>query len=190
VGLRDILLGRSKSVAPNLDNLFALPAAGLTLESRLDLVTSGVAGLCFKAGSGGRTLESEADMRELLSLDEADNAFSLTHDDLGFTWVVINDPTLDGQVTKVHGANLSLVDHDLGDRLLCAVFGFKPLGNDEGPLRLVYLMKQGTFYPFAQRGPQDRDNEFELRVKSFLTGEISLEADLARWMALWNAPVE
>ncbi len=189
MGLRDILLGRTKSVAPNLDNLFALPAAALTLESRLDLVTSGVAGLCFKAGNGGRTLESESDMRDLLSLDSEDNDYSLTQDDLGFTWVVIHDPTLDGQVTKVHGANLSLVDHQLGDRLLCAVFGFTPRSSDEGPLRLVYLMKQGTFYPFAQRGAEDRDNEFELRVKSFLSPELRLEPDLARWMAIWNAPV-
>ena len=52
VGLRDTLFGRTKQVAPNLDNLFALPTAALTLQTELDLVTSGQAGLCFKAGSG------------------------------------------------------------------------------------------------------------------------------------------
>ena len=52
MGLRDTLFGRTKQVAPKLDNLFALPTAALTLESELELVTSGQAGLCFKAGSG------------------------------------------------------------------------------------------------------------------------------------------
>ena len=33
MGLRDTLFGRTKQVAPKLDNLFALPTAALTLES-------------------------------------------------------------------------------------------------------------------------------------------------------------
>ena len=52
VGFRDTLFGRTKQVAPKLDGLFALPSAALTLQSELDLVPSGNAGLCFKAGSG------------------------------------------------------------------------------------------------------------------------------------------
>ena len=125
MGLRDTLFGRTKQVAPNLDNLFGLPTAALTLESELDLVSSGQAGLCFKSGSG----ES-------------------------------------------------------------AVFGFvakTPPG--EGSVRMVYLMKQGTFYPFAPTGPSQRDNELELRVKSFLGTDLPIEKDLSRWMALWNLPV-
>ncbi len=56
-------------------------------------------------------------------------------------------------------------------------------------MRLVYLLKQGTFYPFAPRGTDQRDNELELRVQSFLGGDLPMEKDLSRWMALWNLPV-
>ena len=38
------MFGRTKQVAPKLDGLFALPTAALTLQSELDLVTSGNAG--------------------------------------------------------------------------------------------------------------------------------------------------
>lgn len=190
MGLRDILSGRTKQAVPQFDNFFALPAAAVTLQVDLDLVASGQGGLCFKAGSGERTLSSMKDMRDLLNLDESDESYSLTTDDLGFTWVKVSDPTIDGLVTKIHGANLSLVDHELGPRLLCAVIGFVPqTPPGEGSLRMVYLIKQGTFYPFAQNGPQSRDNELELRVRSFLETDLSIEKDLSKWMALWDVPV-
>ncbi len=190
MGLRDTIFGRTKQVAPQLDNIFALPTAALTLQSELDLVTSGQAGLCFKAGSGESTLATDADITELLNFDELKDSFSLTTDDLGFKWLVINDPTIDGLVTKIHAANTTMVEHQLGPRLLCAVFGFVPATPPgEGSVRLVYLLKQGTFYPFAPTGPNQRDNELELRVKSFLGTDLVVEKDLSRWMALWNLPV-
>jgi hypothetical protein len=191
VGLRDTLFGRTKQVAPQLDNIFALPTAALTLQSELDLVTSGQAGLCFKAGSGESTIATDADITELLNFDELKGSFSLTTDDLGFKWLVVNDPTIDGLVTKIHAANTSMVEHQLGPRLLCAVFGFVPATPPgEGSVRLVYLLKQGTFYPFAPTGPNQRDNELELRVRSFLSTDLVMEKDLSRWMALWNLPVK
>jgi len=190
VGLRDALFGRTKQVAPNLDNLFALPTAALTLESELDLVSSGQAGLCFKGGSGESTITTDDDIKQLLDFDEATNKVTITKDDLGFEWLVVTDPDFEGLVTRVHAANTSMVEHGLGPRLLCAVFGFvakTPPG--EGSLRMVYLLKQGTFYPFAPTGPSQRNNELELRVKSFLGTDLPIEKDLSRWMALWNLPV-
>jgi hypothetical protein len=190
VGLRDALFGRTKQVAPQLDNIFALPSAALTLQSELDLVTSGQAGLCFKSGSGESTMLSDADIMELLNFEAEKDSVTLTTDDLGFKWLVINDPTVDGLVTKIHSANSTMVEHQLGPRLLCAVFGFVPVTPPgEGAVRLVYLLKQGTFYPFAPTGPHQRNNELELRVKSFLGTDLVIEKDLSRWMALWNLPV-
>jgi hypothetical protein len=190
VGLRDALFGRTKQVAPQLDNIFALPGAALTLQSELDLVSSGQAGLCFKAGSGESSKLSDDDIMELLNFDAEKDSVSLSTDDLGFKWLVVNDPTVDGLVTKIHAANSTMVDHELGPRLLCAVFGFVPASPPgEGSVRLVYLLKQGTFYPFAPTGPNQRDNELELRVKSFLGEDLAIEKDLSRWMALWNLPV-
>ncbi len=191
MGLRDTLFGRTKQVAPNLDNLFGLPTAALTLESELDLVSSGQAGLCFKSGSGESTLTTDADIKQLLDFDETNNKVTLTTDDLGFKWLVVTDPDFEALVTRIHAADTSMVEHGLGPRLLCAVFGFvakTPPG--EGSVRMVYLMKQGTFYPFAPTGPSQRDNELELRVKSFLGTDLPIEKDLSRWMALWNVPVQ
>ncbi len=190
MGLRDTLFGRTKQVAPKLDNLFALPTAALTLQSELDLVTSGQAGLCFKAGSGESEITSDDDLRQLLDFDEGAVKVTYTTDDLGFRWIVLHDPDLESLVTRIHGANTTLVEHGLGPRLLCAVFGFVPAHDAaERAVRMVYLLKQGTFYPFAPTGADQRDNELELRVKSFLEHDLAMEKDLTRWMALWNLPV-
>jgi hypothetical protein len=190
VGLRDTLFGRTKQAAPNLDNLFALSTAALTLQSELDLVSSGEAGLCFKAGSGESSLETDDDIRQLLDFDETTNKVTLTKDDLGFEWLVVKDPDFEALVTRVHSADTSMVEHGLGPRLLCAVFGFVPkTPPGEGSVRLVYLMKQGTFYPFAPTGSSQRNNELELRVRSFLSTDLPIEQNLSRWMALWNVPV-
>jgi hypothetical protein len=190
VGLRDTLLGRTKQVAPKLDNLFALPTAALTLQSELDLVTSGEAGLCFKSGSGEATSATDSDLKELLNFEE-DAKVSITTDDLGFKWLVIDDADISSLVTRIHSANTTMVEHGFGPRLLCAVFGFVPQNPPgEGSVRMVYLLKQGTFYPFAPTGNEQRDNELELRIRSFLEEDLPMEKDLARWMALWNLPVK
>jgi hypothetical protein len=92
---------------PKLDNLFALPTAALTLQTELDLVTSGEAGLCFKSGSGEATIATDADLEQLLNFDEADDdKVSITTDDLGFKWLVVEDADdLESQVTRIHSAN-------------------------------------------------------------------------------------
>ncbi|HVB19036.1 MAG TPA: hypothetical protein VNE22_02000 [Acidimicrobiales bacterium] len=190
MGLRDTLFGRTKQVAPKLDNLFAVTNAAITLDTELDLATSGQAGLCFAASSGVATVETDEDIKQLLDFDPANTSVTLSTDDLGFRWLVVTDPDLESQVTRLHAANTSMVEHGLGPRLLCAVFGFQPkTPPGEGPVRLVYLLKQGTFYPFAPTGPSTRNNELELRVRSFLGTDLPMEKDLSRWMALWNLPV-
>lgn len=190
MGLLGNIFGKTKQVQPKLDQIFALPSAALTLETQLDLVTSGRAGVCYKAGSGASTLESDDEIRQMLTLGDTEGKISFSVDDLGYTWVVINDDDIGDLVTRVHGAHSTLVDHGLGPRLLCSVFGFNPkTPPGEGAVSLVYLAKSGTFYPFAPRGTNRRDNELEIRVKNFLGDELPVESDLGRWMALWGNPV-
>jgi len=190
VGLRDTLFGRTKQVAPKLDNLFALPSAALTLQTELDLVTSGQAGLCFKAGSGETQLATDADIMTLLNFEAGSDEAHITTDELGFKWLLVKNPDLNELVTRIHSANSSMVEHELGPRLLCAVFGFVPASPPgEGDVRMVYLLKQGTWYPFAPTDNNNRNNQLELRVRSFLDKDLPMEKDLSRWMALWGLPV-
>jgi hypothetical protein len=185
MGFLDILLGRSKAVPPNLDQLFSLPSAAITLETAADYRPTGSGSVCFKAAEGGgfSTLRSEVD--KLLALD--DGKFTSTTDSYGFTWLVreTTPDNVEGLVTDLHGVNSSLVDAGFGPALLCTLVAFT---NGTKSLGLVYLYKRGSWYPFAPVGPDRRDNATELQIKSLLATDLRLEQDLSRWFPIYGAP--
>jgi hypothetical protein len=112
----------------------------------------------------------------------------LTDDAHGFRWLTVTRAAGDvtGLVTDLHAANSSLVDAGFGGGLLCSTVVFtSPAG---GPCALVYLFKQGTFYPFVPMGGQRRDNALELQVRGLVDEDLLVEAKLDRWLALWGAP--
>lgn len=191
MGFWDSVLGRTKPVAPDLDALFALPSAALTLQVSLDMVPTGRGSVAFRAPEGRAFADVEADVRALLDADGG-HPVEVASDPFGFTWLLVRtDPTdLGAAVTDVHAVNTTLVDSGFGPQLLCSLVSFRdPM---DRPLAMVYLYKRGTFYPFAPSGDvattQQRDNVLELRVRDLLDGELPLEADLSRWFPVWGAP--
>ncbi len=210
MGLFDTLLGRTKPVKANLDALFALPSAAVTLQTAAGLVSSGAAGVCWKPPAGQPAEDLEKEIGELLDLpDDPDTTapptatpatasptsvgkFTQAEDSYGYRWLLLDDPDIEDLVTRVHLANSTLTDAGWGPQLLCSVFGFKPgdgASPDAKPFFLVYLFKRGTFYPFAPLAGEHRDNELELRVKAVVGSDLPFETDLSRWFPLWDCPV-
>jgi hypothetical protein len=215
VGLFDTLLGRTKPVRANLDALFALPSAAVTLQTSAGLVSSGAAGVCWKPPAGQPAEDLEKEIGQLLDLPDTPDLpdppaapaaasapadapgtsvgkFTQAQDSYGYRWLLLDDPDIEDLVTRVHLANSTLSDAGWGPQLLCSVFAFKP-GDGASPdaksFFLVYLYKRGTFYPFAPLAGEHRDNELELRIKAIVGADLPFEPDLARWFPLWDAPV-
>jgi hypothetical protein len=186
----DALLGRTKPKQANLDALFALSGAAVTLEAATGMRPSGQAAVCFKPASGAGFAATSAELPELLELavKEAGSTLRVSDDNYGYRWIVLGDPDLEDLVTSAHMVNSTLEEHGFGPQLLCSVFGFaSPSGAER--CHLVYLYKRGTFYPFAPRGDQRRDNELELRVRGALGNDLPVEPELSRWFALWGLPL-
>jgi len=190
VKLLDALLGRSRPKQANLDALFALPSAAITLEAGAGLRPTGQAAVCFKPASGQDFATTSSELTELLAMavKEAGSSLRGEDDSYGYRWVVLGDPELEDLVTGVHLVNSTLEEHGYGPLLLCSVFGFADQGGGDR-CELVYLYKRGTFYPFAPRPGERRDNELELRVRATLGTDLPIEPDLTRWFALWGVPV-
>jgi hypothetical protein len=188
----DSLLGRTRPKAPDLDAMFAVPSAAVTLEAATGLLPSGQAAVAYKPASGAAFATTGEELRELLQLsgEEAGSRIRAHDDRYGYRWVVVEDPDLEDVVGSVHLVNRSLEDAGFGSQLLCSVFGFGVPADVAGACHLVYLYKRGTFYPFAPRANERRDNELELQVRGALDGELPLEADLSRWFPLWGLPLE
>jgi hypothetical protein len=188
VGLLDTLLGRTKPVPPNLDALFALPSAALTLRAASDYKPTGTGSVCFRAAEGKAFADIENDVRDLLSMGENKTPIELSADSYGFTWLVATHPSddIEGLVTDLHAVNSSLADAGFGPQLLCTILSFRDSASR--PLGLVYLYKRGTFYPFAPRPGERRDSAAELAVRGMLGNDLKIESELGRWFPVWGAP--
>jgi hypothetical protein len=193
VGLWDVIRGQQRPKGPNLDNLFAVPGAAITLQTALDVRPTGVASVCFRAAEGAASTSTQ-DAAEALVEDTvtgdggAGSVVERSVDSYGFTWVVVRGSADDvsGLVTDLHAVNSELELQGFASGLLCSLVGF---GDSAGRrLGLVYLYKRGTFYPFAPNGAESRDALFERQVRDLLDSDLRIEPDLARWMPLWGAP--
>jgi hypothetical protein len=188
MGLLDTLLGRTKPARPNLDNLFALPSAAITLQAATDFTPTGTGSVCFRAAEGKAFSDIEHDVRDLLTMGEDKTPVQVSTDSYGFSWLVRrHDPSdIEGLVTDLHAVNSALEGGGFGPLLLCTIVGFRDSASR--PLGLVYLYKRGTFYPFAPRSGERRDNAVELQVRGALGDDLRIEPDLGRWFSVWGAP--
>ena len=184
----DALLGRTKPKQPDLDALFALSGAAVTLQAAVGLAPTGQAAVSFKPASAQSFAATGRELVELIRFSGTSSGTEIdtTDDDFGYRWIVLSDPDLEDLVTTAHMANATLADQGFGSQLLCSVFGFS---SGEQACHLVYLYKRGSFYPFAPRPGQKRDNELELRVRGAVSGELPIEPDLTRWFPLWGLPL-
>ncbi|MFF8375908.1 hypothetical protein ACF07V_07265 [Streptomyces sp. NPDC015661] len=125
MGLLDSILGRSRPVRPDLDRLFGLPAAALTLQAGTGFVPAGAGSVCFAAVEGGAFARLKADVRDLLDAgagagpdpgagggegrdagpgagggegrDAGPGAYPVTYtsDAYGYTWLTVRPPAED-----------------------------------------------------------------------------------------------
>ncbi|MEU2283996.1 hypothetical protein ABZ614_19005 [Streptomyces sp. NPDC013178] len=192
MGLLDILLGRTKPVVPDLDQLFALPSAAVTLEAAAGFTPTGQGAVCFATVEGGAFEQTHREVQALLDADTERTGppVRLLRDDYGYSWLVSHraPDELPPLVNDLHAVNSAMEVNGFGPQLLCSLVGF---ADDRGRrLALVYLYKRGSFYPFAPLpgAGQRRDNALELQVKAALAGDLRIEQDLSRWFPVWGAP--
>jgi hypothetical protein len=192
--LRD-LMGRSRPVQANLDALFGVPSAAMTLQSAIGLVPTGDGAVCYRAPAGSGFAQAQDEMVELLESTASAPQIRVTEDGFGYSWLEVDHPPYDpvagdlgSLCTDLHAVNTTLEAAGFGPSLLCSLIPFT--GADGRSVGLVYLYKQGTFYPFAPVPGDDRrrDNLLEIQVRDALAGDLRIEADLSRWLALWGAP--
>jgi len=190
MGFLDVIRGRKEPARPNLDALFALPSAVITLEIDLGLTPTGAGSVCFRSPEGKAFADLEAEVRELLDADGGPKV-EASADEFGFDWLTIRTEPADisTAVTDIHAVNTSLVQAGFGPQLLCSLFPFVDKDGNTGAL--VYLFKRGSFYPFvpkAKTNDKSRNNILELQIRDKLAGELPVELDTTRWFALWDAP--
>ncbi|MFE0652983.1 hypothetical protein ACFVZH_30865 [Streptomyces sp. NPDC059534] len=193
MGLLDAILGRSRPVRPDLDQLFGVPSAAITLQAGAGLTPTGTGSVCFASVEGGAFDRLRQDVRDLLDADtdRRGTPVEFSRDTYGYTWLLARHPADEttSLVTDLHAVNTLLEEAGFGPQLLCSLITFHAADADRA-LGLVYLYKRGTFYPFAPLpgSTEKRDNTLELQVKALLKDDLKIEPDLQRWFPVWGAP--
>jgi hypothetical protein len=191
MGFWDVVAGRSRPKQANLDALFLVPSAAITLQVSMGFLPTGDGSVCFRAARGVAFDQTQKEILELVRSASDAPEVRVTTDAFGFTWIEIDrEPGADveGLCTGLHAVNTSLEAQGFGSGLLCTLVTFENASGQR--CALVYLYKQGTFYPFAPLAgsAQQRDNLLEIEVRDTLSGELPIEQDLGRWLAVWGAP--
>ena len=144
MGLLDSLFGRTKPVAANLDDLFALPSAAITLQAAAGMSFTGRAGVCWKPPAGQAPQDVQHEIEQLLAIDDTPGSAAggagtpaagppsssgvsigqLTQkvDSYGYRWLLLEDTEIDDLVARVHLVNTMLAENGWGPQLLCSVF--------------------------------------------------------------------
>jgi hypothetical protein len=190
MGLLDTVLGRTKPAKADLDDLFALPGAAVTLQAAANLLPTGVGSVCVKPADGGAFAGLRDEVQKLVTVDDATGTakYEESTDSFGFTWLTRRTAPDDvsGLITDLHAVNSTLDAAGFGPALLCTLIAFSD--GSAPTVGLIYLYKRGTWYPFAPTGKDKRDNMRELQVKAELGDDLKVEPDLSRWFPVWGAP--
>jgi hypothetical protein len=189
VGLWDALRGQSRPRPARLDQLFALPSAALTLEASMGLHPTGVGSVCFRAAEGQAAVTTQQEAAALVAADGGPATESRV-DEYGYTWLTARTAPEDTSslVTDLHAVNSALEEQGFGSGLLCSTVGFRD--DSAATAYLVYLYKQGTFYPFCPTGPSSRDTLRERQIRDAVGVDLPIEDDTSRWMPIWGIPAD
>ena len=191
MGFLDAILGggkKLKGVAP--DRLFAMTTAHVTLQTGLDMKSSGSAGIVFQPINTADFEQILRDAHELLSgvNEEQESELESSDDEHGYRWIILRDPDFEDLVVALNTISTELQGGGYGERLLAAVFPFEDNGGKR--VYFIYNFKRGSFYPFVpSAGTQQRDTESELRLKAQLERELPFEPETTRWFPLWEIPL-
>lgn len=190
MSLFDAILGRTKPVKSQLDQLFGMSTAVLTLQTEFELAPTGAAAICFRPVSSGQFSELQSEIDALLKASTKDSplTWKTFKDDFGYEWIVVRASEFENLVATIHMISRELQDSGFGEQLLASVFQFSGQGGKR--VYWIYNYKRGAFYPFVPAGGQTRDNAQELRLTAVMGRELHVEQDLSKWYALWGIPLD
>lgn len=182
----------TKKIQADFDAINSLSSAYVTLETKLNLTSTGRTAVCIKRASAQKFNEMKQEIEKFLEASKADFdlSFRAVVDPYDYLWIVILSKTIEDNVAVITAIGDTIDQKGFSDRLLASVFEF-----NNGTLieYLIYNYKIDKFYPFVPINEQQkqRNHSEELKIMSALIDEKKLpfEKDMSRWYPIWNIPV-
>jgi len=174
------------------DIIFSLSGGRITLETTLDLRSTGRCGISFKSMSGMQFNALTNDITNFLnhSIDEFKITYDTLTDSYGYFWIILNAKTMEDELAALMAVRDTVEDSGYLQFLLASVFQFQTnYSTVKNIAYLIYNHKRRNFYPFVPVAKQERNSEYELKIMAVLSKEIPFENNISLWYPLWNIPV-
>jgi len=112
----DSVLGRTKPLKSNLDHLFGMSTAEVTLETEFSLKPTGGAAICFRPVSSGQFADLQKEIDALLKASTKDSplTWSSSADNFGYQWIVLHAAEFANLVATIHMVSRELEDSGFG----------------------------------------------------------------------------
>lgn len=189
-------IGDSRKLNSDSDAIFTLSSAYISLETKLNLISTGRCGICIKKADPDVNFnELKQSIESLLEASKKTDlkmSYGVNIDEYhGLLWLVIDVTTIEDSVACVTVISEILEQRGSVIQLKCAVFEFGKKGSKHQPYYLTYDYELDKFYPFVpiigrQKVRNSREELDMMRAVS--KDKLPSEEDASKWYPIWHLP--
>jgi hypothetical protein len=169
-------------------SLFSLSSAQITLETKLNLKSTGRAAIGLKNVSGRLFAETVEETKNFLDVSKTDSdlSYRVINDAYDYLWIVLQSGKIENIISSISAVGQTVHDRSFSNQLFVAIFQFRNYNNNKNDHYLVYNYASNKFYPFVPVSKNERDNKIESEIMETIGNEIPFERDNSLWYPIWN----
>jgi hypothetical protein len=170
------------------DALFSLSSAHITLETKLNLRSTGKAAIGLKSVSGRLFAETIEEIKHFLDVSktESDLLYKMINDSYGYLWITLQCEKIEDIISGISAVGQIVHDRNFSKQLFAALFQFSNANNRSNNRYLIYSFALNKFYPFVPVNKNERDSEIEREIMKTIVDEMPFEKDVSLWYPIWD----
>lgn len=170
--------------------LFTLSSGQISLETKLNLKSTGKAAISLKSVSGRFFAETMSEVQNFLDVSKTDSdlSYQVTNDTYGYLWIILQSAEIEDIISAISAVGQTINDRGFSKQLFAAVFQFSN-NNKTNNRYLIYNYNLNKFYPFVPVNKNERDNEIEREIMVTIVAEMPFEKDASLWYPIWGLPL-
>lgn len=170
------------------DALFSLSSAHVTLETKLNLRSTGKAAISLKSVSGRLFAETIEEIKNFLDVSktESDLSYKMINDSYGYLWIILQCKKIEDIISGISAVGQIVHDRNFSKQLFAALFQFSNANNRSNNRYLIYSFALNKFYPFVPVNKNERDSEIEREIMKTIVDEMPFEKDVSLWYPIWD----
>jgi hypothetical protein len=171
--------------------LFTLSSGQISLETKLNLKSTGKAAISLKSVSGRFFAETMSEVQNFFGVSKTDSdlSYQVANDSYGYLWIILQSSEIEDIISAISAVGQTINDRGFSKQLFAAVFQFSNNNNKTNNRYLIYNYNLNKFYPFVPVNKNERDKEIEREIMVTIIDEMPIEKDASLWYPIWGLPL-